>query len=580
MSRPFVEIPARAAVPTGLVRPDLSAKRSLVLEQWANQRALERSHAAQRDRLRQQQRAYDGASVNRLTGDWYAPGTSADSELLTTLRLLRNRSRELVRNNPYAKHAVRLIVNNVIGTGMGLQAQVTSANGKLQTRINDSIEQAWADWCAEDTCHTGGTLPFALMERLLTAQLVTAGEAIVRLVRQPFGKGEIPLALEVIEADRLMDQWQTAKAPNGNIIRMGVEMDAWGRPVAYWFLPTHPGDYQFTTFEPAKYLRVPAEDVIHLFVAERWPQTRGEPWFASTLRTLRDVQGYEEAAIVKARASANIVGFIKAPEGMAPDDKDGVGRSILETEPGTWQTLLPGEDVAGFMGAAPSPELDPFLKHMVRKHAVGVGISYETASRDYSGATYSSMRVGLLDDRDQYRSLQGFCALKFRRRLHCEWLDAAVLVGKAKVGADYYSNSAKYQAMRIKARGWSWIDPAKEVAAYKVAVRNGFMTQGDVVNQTSPDKDIEDVMRERREELDMAADLELVFDSDPAQTTEKGQAQLNSAAPANGGISDDDAPSEASSGATGDGDAPGESPDDDDGGSQNDDSNSGSESAT
>jgi lambda family phage portal protein len=514
----------RVTVPTGVIVPDLTVKRSLVLDKWKSERQLARVQSAQRDRLVQQQRAYDGASTNRLTNDWWASGTSADSELLTSLRILRNRSRQLVRDNPYAKHSVRLLVNNVIGSGMGLQAQVVNGRGKLQTKINDSIEQAFGDWCDADTCHTAGILPFSLLERVLMAQLSVAGEAIVRFIREPFGGGEIPLALEVIEADRLMDQWSTARAPNGNAIRMGVEVNQWGRPVAYWFTPNHPGDYQFATFQPSKFLRVPAEDIIHLYVVERWPQTRGEPWFASSLRTLHDVQGYEEATIIKARASANIVGFIKGPE---PTAGDGVaaGRSILETEPGTWQRLLDGEDVAGFNAGAPAPEAAPFLSHMVRKHAVGVGVSYEAASRDYTGATYSSMRVGMLDDRDNYRVLQGFMALKFRRRLHREFMNAAALVGKVKVGADYFSNSLKYQAMRVKGRGWSWIDPAKEVNAYKMAVRNGFMTQGDVVSQTSPDKDIEDVMRERREELDMAAEMNLVFDSDPAQVNEKGDAQ-------------------------------------------------------
>lgn len=528
----------RVAVPTGMVIPDLAAKRSLVLEKWNANRQLARSQGAQRDRLKQQQRSYGGAATNRLTSDWWASSTSADSELITSLRILRARSRQLVRDNPYARHAVRLIVNNVIGSGMGLQAKVVNSRGKLQTNVNDSIEAAWTEWCDESTCHTAGLLPFSLMERLAMAQLVTAGEAIIRMVRQPFGGGEIPLALEVIESDRLMDQWQTARAPNGNAIRMGIEVDQWGRPVAYWFLPTHPGDYQFTTFEPAKYLRIPAADIIHLYVVDRWPQTRGEPWFCSTLSTLHDIQGYEEAAIIKARASANIVGFIKSPDPLTPDDKT-LGRSILETEPGTWQTLLPGEEVAGFNGAQPAPEMDPFLRHMVRKHAVGIGTSYEALSRDYTGATYSSMRVGMLDDRDQYRVVQGFMALKLRRRLHREFMDAAALVGKIKVGTDYFSNSKKYQTMSVKARGWSWIDPAKEVNAYKMAVRGGFMTQGDVVNQTSPNKDIEDVLNDRREELDMAADRGLVFDTDPAQVNEKGVAQLNTVAPADEGVAGD-----------------------------------------
>lgn len=525
---------ARVTVPTGVVVPDLTVKRSLVLAQWNAQRQRARGDATQRQRLQAQARAYEGASVDRLAGDWFAMGTSADSELLTSLRILRNRARQLVRDNPYARQAVRLLMNNVVGTGIGLQAQVVNTRGKLQSAINTSIEQAFADWSQADTCHTAGVMGLAEIERMAVAAVATAGEVIIRLVRQPFGRrGRIPLALEVIEADRLMDQWQTARAPNGNAIRMGVEVDDWGRPVAYWFLPRHPGDYQFATFDPAKYVRVEAQDVLHLYIVERWPQTRGESWFSSTLRTVRDVGQYEDATLIKARASANIVGFIKSPEPVAADATEG-GRRILETEPGTWQTLLPGEDVAGFNATAPSPELEPFLRHMVRKQAVGVGISYEAYSRDYTGATYSSMRVGLLDDRDLYRVLQGWVVKRLRERLHVEWCDAAALVGAAKFGTDYYTNPQRYQAARFKCRGWAWIDPAKEVAAYKAAVRGGFMTQGDVISATSPDKDIEDVLRERHEELAMAAELDLVFDTDPAQVNDKGAVQPGAAPSADG----------------------------------------------
>jgi lambda family phage portal protein len=498
---------------------------SRVLGQWKTGPQAVRAAAVQRDRLQQQSRAYAGAESNRLTGDWTALSTSADSETLTSLRVLRARSRQLVRDNPYAKHAVRVITNNVVGAGIGMQAQVVNARGKLQAPVNDSIEQAWADWSDKESCHTAGLLGFADLERYGMHQLVTSGEFIVRKIRQPFGRrNQVPLALEVIESDRLLDVWQTARAPNGNAIRMGVEIDQWHRPVAYWFSPQHPGDYQFTTFEPARFMRVPAEDILHLYIVERWPQTRGEPWFHSIVRNLHDVGGYEEAVVVKARATANIVGFIRGPEPLVADGVQG-GRQVIDTEPGTWQRLLPGEDVAGMNATVADPSVEPFLRYMLRKMAVGVGVSYESLSRDYSQSNYSSSRMALLDDRDLYRVLQGFVSRNLRQDVHREFLDSAALVGAVKVGADYYSNPAKYQAVRFKPRGWSWIDPAKEVLAYKTAVRNGFMTQGDVVNQTSSGVDIEDVLKQRRAELDLAAELELVFDSDPLQVNDKGQAQ-------------------------------------------------------
>jgi lambda family phage portal protein len=548
---PHWETASRVALPSGNVVPDLTVKRSQVLTTWNAQRRATRGAALQRERQAVQERSYAGASVNRLSGDWSALNTSADSEILTSLRILRARSRQLVRDNEYAKHAVRVITNNVVGNGIGMQAQVMSAGGKLQTKINDNIEATWAKWSKKKTCHVAGLLNFAEIERLCMVQLVTAGEAIVRKIRTPFGGGNIPLALEVMEADLLLDNWQTARAPNGNAIRMGVEIDEWHRPVAYWFSPKHPGDYQFTTFEPSRFVRVPAEDIIHLYIVERWPQSRGEPWFHAALKTLHNVGGYEDAEIVKARASANIVGFIRSPEPLAADGIAN-GRRVIDTEPGTWQTLLPGEEVSGYAPNTPNPAVDPFLRYMLRKMAVGVGVSYESLSRDYSQSNYSSSRMALLDDRDLYRVVQGFVCRNLREDIHSEFMDAAVLVGEIKVGGDYFTNPSKYQAVRYKPRGWSWIDPAKEVAAYKMAVRSGFMTVGDVIAQTSPDSDVEDTFKRREEELDMADDMGLVFDTNPAQVTEKGQEQ-GAAAPAPGegaapaaGAADGDAPADDS----------------------------------
>lgn len=495
---------------------------SVVLSAWRAGREAERARAAQQ-KQNEGSRMYAAAQINRLTSDWSSLNTSADSEILTSIRLLRARSRQLVRDNETAKNAIRIVQNNVVGTGIGLQSQVSNARGKLIGAVNDQIENAWAEWSDKKTCHTGGLLGFADIERLIMAQLVEAGEVLVRKVKQPFGGGQIAFALEVLEADRLMDSWQTAKAPNGNMIRMGVEVDQWGRPTAYWLYPTHPGDYQFQSFIASKFIRVPAEEMIHLYIIDRWPQTRGVPWFHATLKRLNDMAGYAEAEIVAARASANIVGFIKAPEPAAGDDVQ-FNQRIVDSAPGTFKQLLPGEDFVGFNPSRPNAALEPFMRFMLRSVAAGIGVSYESLSRDYSQSNYSSSRLALLDDRSLWRILQGWLIRNFRTEIHREWLEMAVLSGKVKV-PDYYTNKEKYQAVRFKPRGWSWIDPTKEVIAYRLAVRSGFTTVSDVIADTAGGMDAEDVFKARRQELDLMAELDLIFDTDAAQVNDKGQAQ-------------------------------------------------------
>jgi lambda family phage portal protein len=482
-----------------------------------------RGAGAQNAAPKEGKRLYAGAEFNRLTTDWLAINTSADSEIVTSLRLLRARSRQLVRDNAHAKNVVRIIQNNVVGAGIGMQATVSNARGKLIDSINDQIENAWAEWSCKSQCHTAGKLGFADIERLVMAQLVESGEVLLRKVKRKFGDSQIPFALEVIESDRLIDQWQTARAPNGNAIRMGVEVDEWGRPLAYWLWPTHPGDYQFTTFQPSAFIRVPAEEIIHLYIIDRWPQTRGVPWFHAVLRRMNDMAGYGEAEIVAARASANIVGFITSPD-AAPGDDVQFNQRIVDSEPGTFKQLLPGENFTGFNPARPNAALEPFMRYMLRELAAGVGVSYESLSRDYSQSNYSSSRLALLDDRSLWRILQGWLVRHLRREVHCEWLDQAVLAGVVRI-PDYYSNPQKYRCVRFKPRGWSWIDPTKEVMAYRMAVRAGFTTVSDVIADTAGGLDAEDIFKSRRQELDLMADLDLVFDTDPMQVDDKGAAQ-------------------------------------------------------
>lgn len=489
---------------------------SVILSSWLAGREAEK-------KAKIEQRMFAGAQYNRLTSNWNPLNTSADSEIVTSLRLLRARTRQLVRDNPHAKRAIQIIVNNVVGTGIGLQATVTNARGKLLAPINDQIESAWERWCQKGICHVAGTLSFPDILRLVMGQVVEAGENIVRKVRQPFGGSRVPFALEVLEADRLIDQWQFAKSNDGRAIRMGVEVDEWQRPVRYWFWPTHPGDYQFATFQPSRFESLPADDVLHIYLVERWPQTRGVPWFHAVLKKLNDMNGYTEAEIVAARASANIVGFIKSPEAVAPDDLMGNQR-ILDTAPGQFQTLLPGEDFIGFNPTRPNAGLEPFMRYMLREMAAGVGVSYESLSRDYSQSNYSSSRLALLDDRDLWRMLQGWMIRNVLQPIYSEWLDAAVLAGEVKI-PDYWTNRDKYQAARWKPRGWSWVEPAREVNAYKEAVRNGFMTVSDVIGLTAGGADAEDVFKARRQELDLMADLGLIYDSDPAQVDAKGKGQ-------------------------------------------------------
>lgn len=474
-------------------------------------------------------RAYAGAKLGRMLEDWITGSTSADAEIKTSLKKLRDRSRQLARDNDFVRNAVRTITNNVVGQGVKLQSQVKRRTGRgagqMDDRVNEAIETAWVNWCRADSCHTGGTLSFTDIERIIIGDQVQSGEIFVRLVKRPFGRSRIPLALELIESD-LLDTDFNGKHTNGNQIRMGVERDDWGRPVAYHMKEVHPGDTAYggiSTQETGRYRRIPAEEILHIYKAERVGQTRGVPWIASAISRLHQLQGYEEAEVVAARASAALMGFIESPEGELQGDDVFDGDRVSDFEPGVFKYLAPGEKVNIPQLNRPGGQFDPFMRAMLRGAAAGMGISYESLSRDYSQSNYSSSRLALLDDRDNWRAIQKWMIESFHQKVFEAWLEMAVLSNVLNLPG-YETVPEAYQRVRWMPRGWSWVDPAKEVAAYKDAVRSGFMTQADVL--ASSGVDLEELMAQRRRELDMADRLNLAFEIDPSQFSAGGQAQI------------------------------------------------------
>lgn len=473
------------------------------------------------------QRMYSGAVLDRLTSDWVAQGTSQDAEVFSSLRALRNRSRQLIRDNDYARNAKRIVMNNVVGAhGIRMQARLKMQRGdKLAEAVNQQIENAWKRWCKPDNCDVTGKLSFAAIQRMAMGGMFESGEILIRLVRQPFGRSKIPLALELIESDQLIE---TQNGRYGqNMIRMGVEVNQWCRPQAYWLYPNHPGDVTFQGVNPSQIMRLPADEVIHLFTPERPTHTRGVPWLHSTLKRLHQLEGFEEAEVVAARASSAIMGFIETEPAVDPADAEKdtnyKGERVEELAPGAVMNLGPGERFNGFSPQRAQGNYEPFMRSMLRGVCSGLGISYASLSKDSSQSNYSSSRLDLLEERDMWRVLQDWMIEHFNQRVFEEWLYMAVLSGEVKIPNFEASPDDVFDCIKWRPRGWSWVDPEKDVNSAVKSIRSGFKTLQQVIEEHGGDFDEE--MLQRKEEIELFKEFKLVFDNDPSQVDEKGMAQ-------------------------------------------------------
>jgi lambda family phage portal protein len=475
-------------------------------------------------RRKRQRRNYAGASMSRLTSDWVSQNTSADAEIKNSLRVLRNRARSLVRDSDFAKSALRAVTNNVIGQGIKHQAQVRMIRGgRLDERTNGVIEHEWRKWGKAKNCHAGGTLSWSDIQRLCLRSMMESGEVFVRFVNQSFGDSRVPFGLEVLEADLLDDDY-TGIEQNGNRVRMGVEVNEWSRPVAYHFLSYHPGDYQFAGGQIAKKrrIRVPAEQIVHLYSAERPGQTRGISAFASAIMRLNNLKGYEEAEIIAARASSAMMGFVRTPDQELFEDGTFEDQSVLDFAPGSIRRLAPGEEMQFFSPQRPDDAFTPFVAQMLRAVASGVGCSYTQVSSDFSQSNYSSSRLELIETRAHYRTLQQYIIERLCQPVYEKWMDMAVMAGELRVSG-YDMDPDRYYESKWVAPAAQFVDPQKEAEAYKSLIRSGIMTLSQVIALHGGD--FEETMRQRQHELATMDELGIVLDSDPSAVDKAGQSQ-------------------------------------------------------
>jgi lambda family phage portal protein len=442
-------------------------------------------------------RSYIGAAVNRLNGDWLSSGAlSADDAIRFNTRTLRDRARELVRNHANAHRFPQLVSENVIGdSGITLQARITSTRGSYHTALNGAIEQAWEEW-GRTSASVDGIDSWLDLQRLIVETEAVDGEVLVRLVRgfpNKFG-----FALQVIDADLLDETYNVRPGDGQNAIKGGVEMDAWGRPIAYWLWTAHPSESNPRRTRE----RVPASEVIHHFDRERPGQTRGVTRMAAVITELHNLGEYRRAELMAARTAAAKMGFIKTTADSGALLGDGtMTPTTWDAEPGVIERLGPGEAFEGWDPSHPTSAFAEFDRACLRSGATGLGVRYSGFSGDYSQANYSSERAASLDERGKWQQEQQRLIDRVHRRVFRAWLQMASLSGVIPVQA----TQAPDTAFQWLPRRWPWVDPQKDLEAGLAAVAAGLTSLTRLAAEQG--RDLEDVLRERQREEQLAASL-------------------------------------------------------------------------
>ena len=122
--------------------------------------------------------SYKAAAYDRLNYSWKVNGSSADRAIQSDNKTVRNKARDMIRNNVYVKQAMRSLMLNVCGTGTKPQLQIKRTNGKQNDKLNVSIEKAWSKWTRYDSYSANGIDCLASIERKIINTLFSDGVVI------------------------------------------------------------------------------------------------------------------------------------------------------------------------------------------------------------------------------------------------------------------------------------------------------------------------------------------------------------------------------------------------------------------
>lgn len=488
--------------------------------------------------------AYEATSTKPRVADWdqttYGPNVA-----LEQIQTARARSQDAIRNNPWLRKALKLIVSHMVGCG--IQPRPKLDDSALRTEVlqlwNYWIEQADAD----------GVLGFYQQQAMIARARRESGEVFIRYVfrRRRDNDLVVPLQLQLIEADLLPLGFNQPSRR----IRQGIERDAGGLRIAYWFYKEHPGD-RWESPSIGDLQRIPANEILHHYLPDRPGQLRGAPEGLSTLPRARNLDHYESAELTRKKNKARFSGAIwkenpednpltdapanpvlielqkqltslEASADYLANDPTALANAdtlreqiVLEQEKKTFVDIEDGymlqlgmsERIELFGGDTGNAGLLDFLRSQLRAIAAGWGVPYELMTGDYADTNDRVMRVLLNVFYRELEAEQDHLANQVLQPVYRTWLTTAILANALRIPG-YLDNPRAFQRCEWRAHAWSYVNPLQEVQTKILKIRNGLSSQTATVAEDGWDaEDIdwqnhEDQKRHRRLELDYGGDV-------------------------------------------------------------------------
>jgi len=465
---------------------------------------------------------------------WQPHLRSADADLIPERGTIVARSRDLERNHGVADGGRQTYHDNIVGCGLRLSAKpnwrILEWDRDQAEEWGNTVEAWWSTWwetCSVDAaeCLTGD----GLTSQAFNSSFLN-GELLALPMWMPDRGSRFATRLQMIDPDRLSNPHG---AMNSERLRDGVEIDRYGKPLAYWIRNSHPGETFFSFGAGSgigEWTRVSAVTafgrarVIHAFDRLRSSQSRGKPALTSVMRQFKVLGDLTNAELKAAVVNAMVAMFTESAldqdgivellssnpdalkayqEGLAKRDSSAIEFGGARIIP-----LRLGERISSYKSERPNTSFESFVTMLFRHIATGLHIPYELLMKDFSKTNYSSARAALLEAWRFFRGRRKWLAVNWMGPVYRLWLEEAVDMGLIEAPG-FYENWEAYCRATWIGDGRGWVDPLKEAQAAELRMRLNISTLEDECAEQGADW--QDKLTQRARELKFQGELETEY---------------------------------------------------------------------
>lgn len=429
-------------------------------------------------------------------------GGFGDTKIFTTdYWTLRQRSKQLFKENLYARGLIRRLITNEINTGLTLEATPNGAIlGLEDDELNawsENVENRFTIWGNNpELCDFKQKDTFGQLQQNIRSTALIEGDVLVILVQSK--KTGLP-AVRLIPGGRVRTPLDAVPRA-GNKIVHGVELDKNGIQVAYWI-----DDGEFSSKRiPAKGEKSGRKLAWLVYGTDSLlDEVRGEPILSLILQSLKEIDRYRDSAQRKAVVNSILAMFIEKGEnkmGTRPmtggavrrdtvtaTDPDGSTRNfnLSEQIPGVvFEELQHGEKPVGFNSTGTDINFPIFESAVINAIAWANEIPPEVLQLAF-GSNYAASRSAVSELKMYLNKIRFNFSNQLNQPIYEQWLLAETFNQKIEapglVEAWRDFNLYDIYGAWVLTDWAGAIKPStdlkKDVSAYSEEVKEGFITR-------------------------------------------------------------------------------------------------------